>query len=133
MEEQVRRIIQAEVTRRVEARVTQVLEVVSRQYDVSLPRLMKDYSELEAREDEGGKKQCLGLVGKGGRCTRSAREDGYCKSHTKQAPVARAVAAPAAPVAGPVHVAVQHTHTMPPLFLDGCPACEHQKRNRLNI
>jgi hypothetical protein len=30
-------------------------------------------------------------------------------------------------------VEIRHTHTLPPLFLAGCPACEKTKENHMDI
>jgi hypothetical protein len=117
MEQQIMTILENEVNRRVSERLSNVVQHVSKTYRLPFDKLMKDVACLEVNSD-----QCLGLVGKGTRCTRHARIDGYCKTHQDQKPVIamRRAAVDEAPV-------VQHTHTLPPLFLSGCPACEKVK------
>jgi hypothetical protein len=129
MEQQIAQIISDEVDRRVNDRITKVLEHISKTYDISLQRLMKDTSQMP--ENGARITQCLGLTAKGKRCPRSGStgESGYCKSHLKQAPVVRTFEC--RPTAAPA--AIAHTHSLPPLFLVGCPACEQSKNNRLNI
>jgi hypothetical protein len=92
-----------------------------------MQRLMKDASQMP--ETGARITQCLGLTAKGKRCPRSGGACGYCKSHQKQAPVVRTF--DVRPTAAPAVIA--HTHSLPPLFLTGCPACEQHKNNRLNI
>jgi hypothetical protein len=121
MEQRVIAIINEEVDRIVNERLGQVLKHIADRYDIMLERLMKDVSELEFTSD-----RCLGLKGTGQRCTRFARFGGYCNIHKDQKPVPRPV--PVAP-----DVEIRHTHTLPPLFLAGCPACEKTKANRMDI
>jgi hypothetical protein len=66
------------------------------------------------------------LIAKGPRCNRFGGANGYCKIHQGQAPVVRSLAPP-------VMTIVQHTHSLPPLFLAGCPACEQHNKSRLNV
>jgi hypothetical protein len=128
MEEQIQLLIEKEIERRVDLKVTQVLGVISKTYDVSLQRLLKDASSVDpvAAVEVSGRKQCLGLIATGHRCNRFGGVNGYCKIHQSQAPVVRSLAPPAMTI-------VQHTHSLPPLFLAGCPACEQQNRSRLNV
>ena len=116
MEQQIMAVIETEVNRRVSERLSNVVQHVSRTYRLPFEKLMKDVACLEVKSD-----QCLGLVGKGTRCTRHARIDGYCKMHQDQKPViAMRPVEPEAPT-------VLHTHSLPPMFLAGCPACEKVK------
>lgn len=110
-------IIENEVNRRVSERLSNVVQHVARTYRLPFEKLMKDVAALEVKTD-----QCLGLVGKGTRCTRHARIDGYCKMHQDQKPVIAMRPTEA------VEPAVQHTHSLPPMFLAGCPACEKVKK-----
>lgn len=114
-------IINEEVDRTVNERLGQILKHIADRYDIMLERLMKDVSELEFTTD-----RCLGLKGNGQRCTRFARVYGYCNMHKDQKPPPR-----------PHHVAspmeIRHTHTLPPLFLSGCPACEKTRENHMDI
>lgn len=114
-------VIEAEVERRVNSKLNEILKFMAGKYDLSIERLMRDVAGIDAENQT----QCLGLIGKGTRCTRHARHHGYCNIHQSQAP--RVLSPPSAPQE------VVHTHTLPPLFLEGCPACEKMKKNRLNI
>jgi hypothetical protein len=126
MERQILEILENEVNRRVSDRLSNVVHHISRTYRLSYERIMKEVAGLEGTQTD----QCLGLVGKGTRCTRHARVDGYCKMHQDQKPrvLMKQVAEPEP------SASLQHTHTLPPLFLAGCPACERfSNRPRLNI
>ncbi len=116
MEQQIMAVIETEVNRRVSERLSNVVQHVAKTYRLPFEALMRDVAALEVKTD-----QCLGLVGKGTRCTRHARIDGYCKMHQDQKPRIVMRPADAAP-SGPVH-----THSLPPMFLAGCPACEKVK------
>lgn len=116
METQIMAVIETEVNRRVSERLSNVVQHVAKTYRLPFDALMRDVAALEVKTD-----QCLGLVGKGTRCTRHARIDGYCKTHQDQKP--RIVMRPVE--AEPQGLA--HTHTLPPMFLAGCPACEKVK------
>jgi len=109
--------VEAEVDRRVSDRLSVVLQHISKTYRISYELLMKETATLEVST-----RQCLGLLGSGKRCTRHARFEGYCKTHVDQKPVVRMrEVCPEPEGSPPVSV---HTHTLPPLFLAGCPACE---------
>ena len=113
MESQIMTVIETEVNRRVSERLSYVVQHVARTYRLPFEAIMRDVAVLEVKSD-----QCLGLVGKGTRCTRHARLDGYCKTHQEQKP--RIVMRPVeSEPCGPAH-----THSLPPMFLAGCPACE---------
>jgi Family of unknown function (DUF5763) len=116
MEQQIMEIIENEVNRRVSERLSNVISHVAKTYRLPFDKLMKDVAGIEVKTD-----QCLGIVGKGTRCTRHARLDGYCKMHQDQKPRIVMCREPVE-AAGPAH-----THSLPPLFLAGCPACEKVK------
>lgn len=124
MEQTIMQAVEAEVDRQVSDRLSAILQHISKTYRISYERLMKETATLEVTTG-----QCLGLIGSGKRCTRHARFEGYCKSHRDQKPIMRMNDTPSAEPSGPVH-----THTLPPFFLAGCPACEKvSTRPRLNI
>jgi hypothetical protein len=104
--------IEAEIELRVQERLTQVLEKISQMYDIRLDRLMKDIQTVQGSQSS----TCCGLTKSKKRCSRPGKHDGYCKIHVSQKPDVRKIATP-------VQVS-QHTHTFPPMFLKGCPACE---------
>jgi Family of unknown function (DUF5763) len=124
MEQTIMQAVETEVDRRVSDRLAAVLHHISKTYRISYERLMKETATLEVKTG-----QCLGLIGSGKRCTRHARFEGYCKSHLDQKPIMRMREEPSDPAG-----TITHTHTLPPFFLAGCPACEKvSSRPRLNI
>lgn len=128
---EITRLIDAEVERRVAERVAEevnrqlttrmnsILEKISQTYDISMRQLLRDLAAIEPSPP--GKTCCLGVTAKNVRCTMSGNHDGYCKRHLGQKPVTRV---PVVTTMVPVVAAIQHTHTLPPLFMRGCPACE---------
>jgi hypothetical protein len=132
MERQILEVLENEVNRRVSERLSNVVHHISRTYRLSYDRIMKEVAGLEGTKTD----QCLGLVGKGTRCTRHARIDGYCKTHQDQKPrvLMKEVTVPESSSSSVTLLQNQHTHSLPPLFLAGCPACERfSNRPRLNI
>jgi hypothetical protein len=125
MEQSIMQAVETEVDRQVSDRLSVILQHISKTYRISYERLMKETATLEVSTS-----RCLGLVGTGKRCTRHARFEGYCNLHKDQKPVMRMKEAQGVCVTPePVH-----THTLPPFFLAGCPACEKvASRPRLNI
>lgn len=115
--ENITKLIEDEIEKRVNERLNTILEKVSRTYDISLRQLMRDVSSM----DDVPCTTCKGLTAKGKRCSRSANFEGYCHLHKKQKPVQRVIVQSRAPV---VSMPLTHTHTLPPLFMAGCPACE---------
>lgn len=131
--EEITRLIEEEVNRRVTERVAEevshqltarmnsILEKISQTYDISMRQLLRDLSTIEP--SSSGKTCCLGVTAKKTRCTRMGNSDGYCKIHLKQKPVTR-VPVTVVTMSEQQPAAIQHTHTLPPLFMRGCPACE---------
>ena len=108
------------IEREYNERLNTVLERIAETYDISLRQLLRDVS-LERPVST----KCLGITGKGKPCHFAASSNGYCKKHASQKPVVVAVK-PAAQV-------TQHTHTLPPMFLAGCPVCDESARRRSAI
>lgn len=126
--DQVIKILEDEIDKRVNERLNVVLEKISRTYDISMRQLMRDLDSIS----ESPSTCCKGLTGKGKRCSRMAKTDGYCHMHIKQKPVQRVTRTPSTSTAPALSVA--HTHTLPPLFMSGCPACERSRStNNLSL
>lgn len=107
-------------------RMTVALEHISKTYDISLRQLMRDVS----LEEPSGVSvpRCLGLTKTKKRCHSLGKFEGYCGKHKDQRPV---------PVlrssASTTCVTQEHTHTLPPMFLAGCPVCDESARRRAMI
>jgi hypothetical protein len=128
--DQIARLIEEEVERRVTEKLTAALEKISQTYDISLRQLLRDIGTPGTTTWNGN--VCHGIVKSGQKCKRGVKDgSGYCICHKDQRPIPRAVAPPSrSPSTGTL---VQHTHTLPPMFLAGCPACERGKNSRIEI
>jgi len=125
--DQISKLIEDEIEKRVNERINIMLDKISRTYDISLRQLMRDLDTMADTPSTC----CKGLTGKGKRCSRSAKTDGYCHLHIKQKPVQRITRTPSSVIPT---LAVAHTHTLPPLFMAGCPACERSRStNNLSL
>ncbi len=110
--------LEAEIELRVNERVTKLLEIISKNYNIRYARLLSDFASLE--KNSSSESCCCGVTKAGKRCQRAGKYDGYCKNHMSQKPEIRTTR-----VNSPQKVT--HTHTLPPLFMKGCPACESNK------
>lgn len=119
--------LEDEIESRVNEKITKVLELISKNYKIKYARLLSDVALM----DNSSSSCCCGITKSGKRCQRSGKYDGYCKNHMSQKPEVRVVntrstsAAAAASKSSPPKVT--HSHTIPPLFMKGCPACENAK------
>ena len=118
MEARISQMIEEEVERRVNERIGQVLEQISKTYDVSMKQLLRDASVVKADSDF-----CLGVTAKNKRCGRRAckkNKDGYCAQHSNQKPtMIRTIST----------TGISNVHTHPPnqMFVKGCMGCERKK------
>jgi hypothetical protein len=110
--------IEEEITKRVHEKMTQFLEVISRNYSIRYQRLLSDLASMDSSSRGGGGGMCCGTVKSGKRCQRPGKYGGYCKVHENQKPDVRSVVET---------TRREHTHTFPPLFKAGCPACEESR------
>ena len=123
--EEINKLIQKEIEKQVQNKITTFIEHVSVTYDISMKILLRDFSRLNTCEEiamnhKSG--QCIGVnMSNGKRCKFGAGSTGYCKKHIDQWK-------PPPPPRSPTTVCqiVKHTHTIPPLFDAKCPACAAQ-------
>jgi hypothetical protein len=116
--EQINQLVEDEINRRVNERIDGILSKISQTYDISMKQLLRDI------ETNVVGTTCHGLTKTGKKCPRGVKDGtGYCKSHKDQKPHQFAKSASLSLV-----VQTAHTHTLPPMFLAGCPACEKFKR-----
>jgi hypothetical protein len=115
---QIRPIIQDEFERHENAHRHTLFEFQSKKYDIPFSRLVTDWRNLQHNVIVDNR--CHAMNGKGKICKNKSRLNGYCHLHASQykPPTSQEVTA--------TH-AVQHNHTLPPLWKDGCPACILQK------
>lgn len=122
-------LLEEEIEKRVNDRLNQILEKISRTYDISMRQLLRDVSVLETPSTT-----CRGLTARGKPCRHAVSKDGYCFQHLKQKPKPTVIVGGASSVPQqPTTTAIQHTHTLPPLFLAGCPACQKSRSSVDNL
>ena len=126
--DQISRFIEDEIERRVNERLTSTLEKISRTYDISLRQLLRDIHVSEPSWDGN---VCHGITKTKQKCKRGVKDgSGYCMCHRDQRPPQR-IPVMVRPVSSVT--LNQHTHTLPPMFLAGCPACEQGRSLRIEI
>ncbi len=103
--------LEQEIEVRVNEKITKLLEIISKNYNIKYSRLLGDLSSLTTASN-----MCCGITKSGKRCQRSAKLNGYCMMHKNQKPDVR--------ITRSSPPKVTHTHTIPPLFMKGCPGCE---------
>ena len=127
MEAQIAKMIEDEVERRLQEKLTKVLEHISKTYDVSMKQLLKDTSTLKVADNT-----CLGLTSKKQRCRLKQHEHGYCRIHQNQRPVQRPMQHTSS-VSDMSSVKSQHNHPGSILWQDGCPGCRKKPPRPLMI
>lgn len=132
MEQQILQLIEDEVERRVTERMTAALEKISQTFDISLQQLLRTANDSASSASAWNGNVCHGITAKKQKCIRRVKDgSGYCSCHKDQKPVQRVLVPSRSQVA--LTGAPVHTHTLPPMFLAGCPACERGKNVRIDI
>jgi len=121
---QIAQVVEQEIQKQVTKKINKFVEYVAKRHDVSLKLLLEDFGNIDNLEIPGPPlkdNQCIGVRSNGSRCKMRGWKGGggYCKWHMDQKK-------PTLPVrsASSTRIAVEHTHTLPPLYMAGCPACE---------
>ena len=127
MEAQIAKLIEEEVERRLQEKLTKVLEHISKTYDVSMKQLLKDTSTLKVTDNT-----CMGLTSKKQRCRLKQHEHGFCKHHQSQRPIQRSMQHTSS-VSDMTTVKSQHNHAGNILWQDGCPGCRKKPPRPLMI
>lgn len=113
-------IIEEEIDRRVNERINVLLEYISNHWDISLAQLTKDVPRALPTTSVT---QCMSVHKKSKqRCKNRAKSNGFCHMHQAQHTVRHE------PRVNTDELV--HTHTLPPLFMKGCPVCERANRFR---
>lgn len=121
--EEITALVEREIEKRTQERITAFIERISVTYDISMKVLLREFSRVgvgEVIKLPEQKKQCLGVTTSSRkRCKFTAGPCGYCKKHMDQ------YKPPPPTPRSPTRVDnfVRHTHTIPPLFDKNCPAC----------
>jgi hypothetical protein len=80
MEQQILELIEEEVSRRVGLKISKILHVISKTYDLPIEQLIKDTANIECIF-------CKGVLKSKKRCLKEPRENGYCGFHQSQVPL----------------------------------------------
>ena len=125
--------VDQEVKKQVEANLTKYAEYISKRHDISLRLLIEDirnmHEDPQKIEESVMGNQSMGTRSGGKRCKRPGGKTGYCAWHASQKkPVIKTMSTEN--FCRPV---VQHTHSLPPLYMEGCPACERAGPQKLLI
>lgn len=113
-------LIEQEINKQVNAKITKYIEYVSRRYDVSLKLLLQDLEcidNLPAVCEPVSETQCIGMRSGNKRCKLRGQYGGYCRWHQDQKKRKEPMVTTCQPV-------VEHNHSIPPLFSANCPACQ---------
>jgi hypothetical protein len=116
--DKIKEIIEEEIEARVNQRVTELLEYISDRWDISLALLTKEIPKALPKTNVT---QCMSVHKKTKkRCRNRPKENGFCHLHQGQALEKKSSH----------ETTEQHTHTLPPFFLKGCPVCDKANRFR---
>ena len=111
--EKIAALIEEEVERKVNYKLNQYIEKISKIYGISKQTLLKDSDGIDVVDH-----RCKGFKANGQRCKHNGKHDGYCRWHKPKVPPK--------PEVKKLNI-LEHNHTVPPLFQAGCPACEKSK------
>lgn len=114
----IEKLIEEEVERRLNAKLEPLIQYISKEFDISQSMITKCISTIV----DVNITTCLGFSKRTHkRCKNSAKQNGFCRIHQEQYKADKEKTD---------ELSVQHTHTLPPFFLKGCPACENRNRFR---
>ena len=127
-------LLEQEVEKRMNERVTKYIDYVSKTYDVSMKLLLRDWKDIDGlevkvqTEEKVKSGQCCGINSVNQkRCSFKGKFGGYCSKHRDQKP--------SIPVIKTSNSSgnLQHNHTIPPMFSKECPACQKKNGSKQNL
>jgi hypothetical protein len=121
---QISQVVEQEIQKQVFKKINKFVEYIARRHDISLKLILEDLNNIDSLEIPGPilkDNQCVGIRTNGNRCKmrRWKGGSGYCRWHMDQKQQVIPVRSPST-----TRLAVEHTHSLPPLYLAGCPACD---------
>lgn len=125
-------LLEQEVEKRMNERVTKYIDYVSKTYDVSMKLLLRDWKDIDGLEVEVKREpvkagQCCGINTNEKRCAFKGKYGGYCSKHRDQRPVVQVIK-----TTNNLNK-LQHNHTIPPMFSKDCPACNKKNGSSQNL
>lgn len=110
--DQIEQLIEEEIQRRLEP----LLRSISVEFEISYETLIRVIPEKFVE----GSSTCMGVSKKTNkRCKKAPMKNGFCSLHQEQVPLKKSMTE-----------TIKHTHSLPPFFLKGCPACEERNKFR---
>lgn len=114
---EIEKLIEEEVERRLNAKIEPLLQYISKEWDISPAMITRCLSSIVDVKIS----TCLAHSKRTHkRCRNSAKINGFCRIHQDQYKE----------VKKEIQETIEHTHTLPPFYLKGCPACENRNRFR---
>ena len=122
--DQITEIIQKEIDKQVQQKMTTFIEHISKTYDISMKVLLRDLLRSDPPAVDKHLPvgvQCMGVCANRKRCKFGAGSNGFCKKHIDQ--WKPPPPPPQSSTPNKVCPVIKHTHTIPPLYDPNCPAC----------
>jgi len=116
---EIEKLVDDEVERRIVSRLTKYAENISLVHGIPLRLVLRDIPKNDV-----GDTKCKGILKTGKRCSRNSKNDGFCLSHLHQKKTSEPIT---------IVSDVVHNHSFPPLFQEGCPACEHTRKEKAPV
>tara|TARA_R110001592_G_scaffold200895_1_gene449835 strand:- start:12627 stop:13070 length:444 start_codon:yes stop_codon:yes gene_type:complete len=120
MSEKLTELFEAEVEKRINEKITAFAKQIAESYKLPISLLLRDIPDIEPH-NKSAEMTCLGVKANGQRCMFKAREGGYCNHHQNQRKKL-------SPIKVLSSSNLCHNHSVPPLYQEGCPACECRPR-----
>ncbi len=105
--------IEEEVERRVNDKITHLLQYMAEEYNIPLKTLARLMDKNDVKMT-----RCIALTKNGKRCKNPPKKHGYCGLHQGMHHEVK--------YRSP-EVKAQHNHALPPLYVHNCPACNKGK------
>ena len=118
--EQIENLVDQEVNKRVQEALSNYADMISKSYKIPLSLLLRDIPNIKvgAPTVDISSSMCLGLRSGNKRCKMNGKYEGYCRHHFTQKQKTQPIKI--------IQGDVQHTHGFPPMYQEGCPACEQK-------
>jgi hypothetical protein len=126
-------LVDEEITKQLNQKMNKYIEYVSKRYDIPMRLLLQDLGNIdnliipESPSGSRGDGLCLGMRTGNQRCKLKGRFGGYCRWHQDQKKD-KIFSRSNSNLDMICRPAVEHTHTLPPLYMKGCPACDGVKK-----
>ena len=125
-------LVDEEITKQLNQKMNKYIEYVSKRYEIPMRLLLQDLGNIDnlvvpesPSASRGSDGLCLGMRTGNHRCKLKGKFGGYCRWHQDQKKTFARTESSQEMICRPV---VEHTHTLPPLYMKGCPACDGVKK-----